>query len=343
LQLAPSGKANSRTHSSPYVALLLAGLIVSLAPAPAQAAAQAGSPAYGGTQTIQRPVITGVSCLSKCGTTARRSLRAVAVQADGKLKIRGRNMSGTRTVIFTGAYGSRDDVRINPEAVGRLSVDVTVPGRARTGRLVLLAASYSPPSSQPVIVVPKEREDDDDGDDDDGGDHDHGDGSGVKDGTGPVSGQRLSWPVPRAPIYGVFGENRGSHRHAGIDISGPVGTPVRAAAGGKVIMSAPNGAYGNFICLAHSSISTCYAHLSDLLVPVGTAISQGQMIGHIGMTGNSSGAHLHFEVRSGTQPWAAPVDPLRFLSGGAALVRSGSHDHSASPRTLRRLPAAWGP
>jgi murein DD-endopeptidase MepM/ murein hydrolase activator NlpD len=269
----------------------------------------------------------------------------VAVHPDGKLKIRGRNMSGVRTVIFTGRYGSRDDVRANPDGVGRLSVDVTVPGRAATGRVVLLASGYSPPSAQPVIVVPKERdedEDDDDGGDGDGGDGD-GDGDGVKEGTGPVSGQSLGWPVPKAPIYGVFGENRGSHRHSGVDISGPVGTPVRAAAGGRVISSQPNGAYGNFICVAHSSLSTCYAHLSDLLVPVGTSVSQGQIIGHIGMTGNSSGAHLHFEVRSGTQMWAPPADPLGYLSGGAAMVRSDSHDESESPQTLRRLPTAWGP
>jgi Peptidase family M23 len=344
LQRAPSGKRNSRTLSAATVALLLAALIASLAGAvPAQAdRSPGGSPAYGGTQIVQRPVITGLLCLSKCGTTARRSLRSVAVHPDGKLKIRGRNMSGVRTVIFTGRYGSRDDVRVNPDGVGRLSVDVTVPGRAATGRVVLLASGYSPPSPQPVIVVPKERDDDDDDGDDDDGDG-GGDGDGVKEGTGPVSGQSLGWPVPKAPIYGVFGENRGSHRHSGVDISGRVGTPVRAAAGGRVISSQPNGAYGNYICVAHSSLSTCYAHLSDLLVPAGTSVSQGQIIGHIGMTGNSTGAHLHFEVRSGKQMWAPPVDPLGFLSGGAALVRADSDDHSGSPQTLRRLPSAWGP
>ena len=345
MERASSGKRNRRALSAAYAAFLLAGLIASLAGAvPAQADRDGGgSPAYGGTQIATRPVITGVLCISKCGTTARRSLRAVAVHPDGKLKIRGRNMSAVRTVIFTGRYGSRDDVRANPDGVGRLSVDVTVPGRAATGRVVLLASGYSPPSPQPVIVVPKERDDDDDDDGDDGNDGDGDGGDGVKEGTGPVSGQSLGWPVPRAPIYGVFGENRGSHRHAGVDISGPVGTPVRAAAGGRVIWSQPTGAYGNHICVAHSSLSTCYAHLSDLLVPVGTSVSQGQIIGHVGMTGNSSGAHLHFEVRSGTQMWAAPVDPLGYLSGGRAMVRGDSHDHSESPQTLRRLPTAWGP
>jgi murein DD-endopeptidase MepM/ murein hydrolase activator NlpD len=328
---------------------LLAALMASLAGAvPAQAdrspgGSPGGSPASGGTQIVLRPVITGLTCLAKCGASASKSLRAVAVQPDGQLKIKGRNMSDVRTVIFTGRYGLRDDVRVKPDGVGRLSLDVTVPGRAATGRVVLLASSYSPPSAQPVIVVPKERDDDDEDEDDDGDDGDGGGGDGVKEGTGPVSGQSLGWPVPKAPIYGVFGENRGSHRHAGVDISGAVGTPVRAAAGGRVMWSQATGAYGNHICVAHSSVSTCYAHLSDLLVPVGTSVSQGQIIGHIGMTGNSSGAHLHFEVRSGTQMWAPPVDPLGFLSGGAAMVRSDSNDHSESPQTLRRLPTAWGP
>src|SRR5688500_19064892 len=100
-------------------------------------------PAYGGTGTqgSARPVIVGLTCLSRCGASASRASRAVSVLPTGVLKVRGRDLAGVRTVIFTGRAGAGDDVRVAPRGVGRLSVDVSVPARAASGRIVLLVGS----------------------------------------------------------------------------------------------------------------------------------------------------------------------------------------------------------
>jgi len=303
----------------PIVALTATLALSALAPT----AASAG-PAYGGTgaQGTSRPVIVGLTCLSRCSASAAsRAARSVSVRPTGVLKIRGRNVSGVRTVIFTGRAGARDDVRVTPRGVGRLSVDVSVPARAASGRIVLLVGSsqYSSPSPQ-LLVVARASGDDEDEDEDDEDKSDDDDDSGD---SSPPSSQGLIWPVPRAPIFGVFGENRGSHFHAGIDISGPVGTPIRAAATGRVLFAGPSGAYGNYICVSHNTVATCYAHLADMTAEVGNSVSRGSLIGHVGLTGNSRGAHLHFEVRQGLRMWGTPVNPMRFLPG-ATTARSSA-------------------
>jgi murein DD-endopeptidase MepM/ murein hydrolase activator NlpD len=128
---------------------------------------------------------------------------------------------------------------------------------------------------------------------------------------GPVqqgSGQ-LIWPVS-GPITGVFGEQRPGHLHAGIDIAAAEGTPIRAADSGRVALAGWVGGYGNYTCIQHTaSMSTCYGHQSRLGTSVGASVTQGQVMGYVGNTGNSFGAHLHFEVRiNGT-----PVDPMGYL------------------------------
>ncbi|MBI5106629.1 MAG: peptidoglycan DD-metalloendopeptidase family protein [Solirubrobacterales bacterium] len=131
---------------------------------------------------------------------------------------------------------------------------------------------------------------------------------------GPIkrgSGQ-LIWPV-NGPITGSFGEARPGHMHAGIDIAAAEGTPIRAADSGKVVLLqgvGSSGGYGNFTCIAHSaSMATCYAHQSRFGTSMGANVSQGQVIGYVGNTGHSFGAHLHFEVRIN----GAPVSPLAYL------------------------------
>jgi murein DD-endopeptidase MepM/ murein hydrolase activator NlpD len=120
---------------------------------------------------------------------------------------------------------------------------------------------------------------------------------------------RLIWPV-NGPVTGSFGEARPGHMHAGIDISAPTGTPIRAAASGTVTLLGFTGGYGNYTCIGHGGgLSTCYAHQSGYATSSGASVSQGQVIGYVGSTGNSSGPHLHFEVRVG----GAPVDPLGYL------------------------------
>jgi murein DD-endopeptidase MepM/ murein hydrolase activator NlpD len=119
----------------------------------------------------------------------------------------------------------------------------------------------------------------------------------------------LIWPVS-GPITGVFGETRPGHIHAGIDIAVPIGTPVRAAAGGRVAIAGWVGGYGNYTCIQHAgSLSTCYGHQNSIGVSVGQSVSQGQVIGASGNTGHSTGPHVHFETRIN----GAPVNPMNYL------------------------------
>ncbi len=120
------------------------------------------------------------------------------------------------------------------------------------------------------------------------------------------------WPV-NGPITGVFGEQRPGHVHQGVDISAPDGTPIRAAAAGTVSLIqgvAASGGYGNFTCVSHSSSqATCYAHQSRFGTSMGARVSQGQVIGYVGNTGHSFGAHLHFEMRIN----GIAVNPMAYL------------------------------
>ncbi len=99
--------------------------------------------------------------------------------------------------------------------------------------------------------------------------------------------------------------------HAGIDLAAPEGTPIRAADSGRVIIAGWTGGYGNYTCISHSSsLSTCYGHQSRYATSVGANVSKGQVIGYVGNTGHSFGAHLHFEVRVNGNP----VDPMGYCS-----------------------------
>ena len=119
----------------------------------------------------------------------------------------------------------------------------------------------------------------------------------------------LIWPVS-GPITGAFGEPRPGHIHAGIDIAVPIGTPIRAAAGGRVAIAGWVGGYGNYTCIQHAgSLSTCYGHQTSIGVSVGQSVSQGQVIGASGNTGHSTGPHVHFETRIN----GAPVNPMNYL------------------------------
>ncbi len=86
--------------------------------------------------------------------------------------------------------------------------------------------------------------------------------------------------------------------HTGVDLSASEGAPVKAANGGVVIFAGWNSwGYGNTVVLSHGPFSTLYGHLSSINVGCGQAVSAGQVIGGVGSTGNSSGPHLHFEIR----------------------------------------------
>ncbi len=102
-------------------------------------------------------------------------------------------------------------------------------------------------------------------------------------------------------------KTQGLHGYNGLDFGAPAGTPIRAAAGGTVIVSKSggwNGGYGNYVVVNHpNGTQTLYAHLSKNAVWQGQSVVQGQIIGYVGNTGRSTGNHLHFEVRGAKNPF----------------------------------------
>ena len=127
-------------------------------------------------------------------------------------------------------------------------------------------------------------------------------------GTGQPSAAGFIWPCDGVVVSG-FGMRWG-RMHEGVDIGCAYGTPNRAAASGTVIYSGWLGGYGNLVVVDHGNgLSTAYAHASSLLVGVGQSVAQGETVSLVGSTGNSSGPHLHFEVRVNGQA----VDPLFYL------------------------------
>ena len=86
--------------------------------------------------------------------------------------------------------------------------------------------------------------------------------------------------------------------HTGLDIAASTGTPIAAAASGTVTFSGTKGSYGKMLVITHGNgVQTYYGHCNALYVSAGTQVSQGQIIGEVGSTGNSTGPHLHLEVR----------------------------------------------
>jgi murein DD-endopeptidase MepM/ murein hydrolase activator NlpD len=148
---------------------------------------------------------------------------------------------------------------------------------------------------------------------------------------GPISASaghstqyRFIWPEPQAQISQRFGPSNfwfepayGSypHFHTGIDLVEPFGSPVYAADDGVVaLVGSSSSGYGNYVVIAHSGgLDTLYGHLSTALVKVGQQVTQSQPIGMEGSSGNSTGAHLHFELRINQRP----VDPAPYLPPGA--------------------------
>lgn len=118
---------------------------------------------------------------------------------------------------------------------------------------------------------------------------------------GTVRSSGLTNPVPGAI------RTQGIHGYNAVDLASAIGTPIHAAAAGEVIVSKPsgwNGGYGHYIVIRHSNgIQTLYAHLSRNDVAVGQWVSAGEVIAAMGSTGKSTGPHLHFEVRGGTNPF----------------------------------------
>jgi len=101
--------------------------------------------------------------------------------------------------------------------------------------------------------------------------------------------------------------SQGLHGHNAVDLAAPVGTPLYASASGKVLIaksSGWNGGYGNYVVIAHSNgTQTLYAHMNKVNTWVGAYVEKGEVIGQVGSTGRSTGAHVHFEVRGASNPF----------------------------------------
>ena len=132
-----------------------------------------------------------------------------------------------------------------------------------------------------------------------------------------------AWMKPADGAYGAaFGQAGpmwASGRHTGLDILAPFGSDVRAVAAGSVVDRATGGPYGNHLLLNHAGgIQSLYAHLNEMFVAFGDAIAAGQRIGTVGMTGNTTGPHLHLEARSLTRGSFDPMEMLNGATGKAA-------------------------
>ncbi|HEY8487035.1 MAG TPA: LysM peptidoglycan-binding domain-containing M23 family metallopeptidase [Limnochordales bacterium] len=118
----------------------------------------------------------------------------------------------------------------------------------------------------------------------------------------------LQWPV-RGGISSPFGRRWG-RMHEGVDIRVPPGTPVRAAAGGRVVFAGWNGGYGYLVIVDHGQgVHTYYAHNRRVVVREGQQVNRGQVLAYSGSTGHTTGPHLHFEVRLNGRP----LNPVRYL------------------------------
>ncbi len=141
-------------------------------------------------------------------------------------------------------------------------------------------------------------------------------------------------PQPMSPLLGpavrssAFGERihpitGKHHHHSGVDYAAPTGTPVRSVLAGDIVFAGPKGGYGNLVEVRHGDgRRTRYAHLDRIDVKVGQRLGRGDLLGTVGSTGQSTGPHLHFEVRH----QGHAVDPEAFLAGHAHIATHHEND-----------------
>ncbi|NLU69191.1 transglycosylase family protein [Streptomyces sp. HNM0574] len=120
--------------------------------------------------------------------------------------------------------------------------------------------------------------------------------------------------------YGASGGSWSSGSHTGVDFSASSGTPVKAVTSGTVVNAGDGGAYGNQVVIRHDDGKfSQYGHLTSSSVQVGQKVDAGDRIGLSGSTGNSTGPHLHFEIRTGPD-YGSDIDPVQYLKqNGVAL------------------------
>jgi peptidoglycan hydrolase-like protein with peptidoglycan-binding domain len=158
---------------------------------------------------------------------------------------------------------------------------------------------------------------------------------GTESASGPV---RFLRPVA-GPIGDGFGAPRDGYTHTGVDFPVPYGRPVGAAGVGTTIFAGYNsGGYGNLVVIQHRlGFTSWYAHLSSITAWVGEPVVGGTLIGYVGSTGNSTGPHLHFEVRR----YDTPIDPAPLLLptlATAARSPGGARPHLECRAGRRKKP-----
>lgn len=134
---------------------------------------------------------------------------------------------------------------------------------------------------------------------------------------------QTSWVSPLAAPYRItatFGAagTLWSADHTGVDLATPTGTPVAAVSAGTVTSAGDSGAYGQRVGITHpDGTQSMYAHMSRIDVSVGDVVEAGDLVGAVGTTGNSTGPHLHLEVRSSA---GVPIDPVKALSARGVVL-----------------------
>ena len=165
------------------------------------------------------------------------------------------------------------------------------------------------------------------------------------DGVGGESSQGMRLPVSGRVSSG-FGERfhpiLGYTRfHAGVDLAAGYGSPIVAAADGRVVSAGWSGGYGNLVKIAHAGgIQTMYGHMSRIVAAAGSMVHQGQLIGYVGSTGLSTGPHLHYEVLKNGRA----VNPLsvKLAAAPAHLEGAKLHQFHDQLRSLMVLEAKRG-
>ncbi|WP_405193034.1 peptidoglycan DD-metalloendopeptidase family protein [Streptomyces anulatus] len=147
-------------------------------------------------------------------------------------------------------------------------------------------------------------------------DDSEGSGSSAQTGSSEATGSGWSAPLASANVttqYRASGASWSSGYHTGSDFQAASGTPVLAIGPGTVVSAGNSGSYGNEVVIKHEDgMYSQYAHQTSLNVSVGQTVTGGQQIGLSGSTGNSTGPHLHFEVRTGPS-YGSDVDPIAYL------------------------------
>ncbi|MEV7200258.1 peptidoglycan DD-metalloendopeptidase family protein [Streptomyces griseoluteus] len=147
--------------------------------------------------------------------------------------------------------------------------------------------------------------------------------------------------VPYGTRFGVAGPMWSSGHHTGLDFPAPVGTPIKAVAGGTVASVGTAGPYGNHLEINHGGgLMSLYAHMSKILAGLGQVVGQGDVIGKVGATGNVTGPHLHLEARLNGKT----VDPMPYLTsirGGSKISSGIAAAKNFAKGQLRYF--GWGP